>query len=380
MNKIGIVTLVDYNNYGNRLQNYATHYTLSSMGYDVQTIDYTVQSRNPIMDKIKTVRRVPFNQIINRISKRIVKPLRKDDQRNESMQRMKEFNFRAFSSKYIKEYKFVIKNKADLEYLNNKYDYFIVGSDQVWNPFFFNSTNNTELNFLPFASKHKRIAFSASFGIDDIPTTYKQQFKKWLSGMEYISVRENSGFDIIKELTGRDSVVLIDPTLMLTKDEWLNISKPIVENPTSNYIITYLIGNEADFYRNIVKKHAEKNNLTVINLGDYSDERYSIDPSEFISYINNADAVFTNSFHGTIFSIIFEKPFTVFNRTGDSIAMNTRIDTLLSKFKFQERVKLDLEDTNDIYNIDFSHTYSIIKDERLKAYKFLRTSLGIKDE
>ena len=378
--KIGIITLVDYNNYGNRLQNYATHRILSSMGYEVETIDYNIQQNKVLISKIRRVSKLPLKQIIRQLSKKINRTVNnEEDKRRINIQRQKESNFKEFSSKHICEFKFIIKNNADLEYLNKRYDYFVVGSDQVWNPYFFNGSTNTELNFLSFASKHKRIAFSASFGIDYIPENYSSKFTKWLSGMEHISVREDSGRDIVEKLSGRESKVLVDPTLVLTKKEWLEISKPIDIDSRNDYIVTYLIGDEAEYFRNIVKKYASKNGLKVINLFDYSDDRYTIDPSEFISYINNAEMVFTNSFHGTIFSIIFEKPFIVFNRIGSSASMNTRIDTLLSKFNYKERLRDDLENTEGIYNMDFSHTYQIIQCEREKVYKYLKDSLQAED-
>lgn len=380
MKKIGVITLVDYNNYGNRLQNYATHKILSSMGYNVETINYTVQLNNDLLSKIHRLRKLSLGEIINRISHKINQTTKtQEEKRKNEIQRQKELNFIEFSSKHICEYKYKIKTKEDLEYLNNRYDYFVVGSDQVWNPFFFNGTSNTELNFLTFATKHKRIAFSASFGIDYIPDNYSKRFAKWLAEMEHISVREDSAYNIIRNISGKDSIVLVDPTLLLTQKEWLNISKPIKHEIKNEYLLTYIIGNEAEYYRNIVKKYAIKNGLTLINLFDILDERYTIDPSEFISYIYNAKMIFTNSYHGTIFSIIFERPFIVFERTGSSASMNTRIQTLLKKFNFKERIRKDLEDINDLYRMDFSHSYPIIENERKKALEFLMDSLGQKE-
>lgn len=375
MKKIGIITLVDYNNYGNRLQNYATHKILSSMGFYVETIDYTVQLDNYLISKIYRLRKLSLSQIVNLLSHKINKiaNTQKENRKNEQ-QRQKESNFKVFSSKHIREYKYKIKTKKDLDYLNNRYDYFVVGSDQVWNPFYFNGTSNTELNFLTFASKHKRIAFSASFGMDYIPDNYLQRFTKWLAEMEHISVREDSAYNIIRNLSGKDSIVLVDPTLLLSKEEWLDISEPIKHELKNEYLLTYIIGEEAEYYRNIVKEYAIENGLILINLFDISDDRYTIDPSEFISYIYNAKMIFTNSYHGTIFSIIFEKPFIVFERTGISASMNTRIDTLLTKFDFKERIRKNLDNINDKYIMDFSHTYSIIQNERNKAFKFLMDS------
>src|SRR5699024_7327637 len=130
--------------------------------------------------------------------------------------------FKEFSHKFIKETDFKITD----DYLPNKlndYDFFVTGSDQVWNPFF---TNSSSLYFLTFAPRKKRIAYAPSFGISEVPDLLRENFTKWLSEIEHLSVREDAGADIIKQLTNRDSEVVADPTLLLTKESWLSIAEP----------------------------------------------------------------------------------------------------------------------------------------------------------
>ena len=107
--------------------------------------------------------------------------------------------------------------------LSDQYDYFITGSDQVWNP---NYLYGSSIYFLAFAPKHKRIAFAPSFGVSEIKPEYVERYKEWLSGMHRLSVREDDGAKIIKRINRKRRPVLVDPTMLLTKEKWLSIAKP----------------------------------------------------------------------------------------------------------------------------------------------------------
>ena len=218
-------------------------------------------------------------------------------------------NFMEFSKTYINETDYIVSKKHIPENLSDRYDYFITGSDQVWNP---DNLHGTSFFFLTFAEQYKRIAYAPSFGVSEIKPEFIEDYKEWISGMYKLSVREDDGAKIIKKLTGRESPVLVDPTLLLTKEKWLSIAKEASNKPKDKYLLTYFLGGIPTQYKKEIKKTAKENNLEIINLGDIKEkDTYQTGPSEFIDYINNCSVMFTDSFHGTVFSILFEKPFVV---------------------------------------------------------------------
>lgn len=212
-------------------------------------------------------------------------------------------------------------------------NFFVVGSDQVWNPYF----GGYSYEFLTFAPKEKRFSFAASIGTDQIPENQKPYFKKYLSEMNYISVRENKAAEIVKDLTGRDVDVVLDPTLLLPKEQWIEIvSKPNIEID-ENYICTYFLGEIPE----AVYSFAKKKNLKIYKLNSIEQkELYDINPAEFLYMIKNADYVLTDSFHAVVFSIIFNKDFYVFERKQAGVAnMFSRIETITQRFDLQSRIQ-----------------------------------------
>src|SRR5699024_4424214 len=147
------------------------------------------------------------------------------------------------SNLFLNESNFILKNNETPHEKLGDFDFFIVGSDQVWNP---HNLHGTSFYFLDFAPKEKRISYSASFGIDSIPEKYEKLYIEKLSEMSHISVREHAGANIVKKLTGTDAPVLVDPTMLLTKDEWLSLSKRASNRPKSPYMLTYFLGGPND--------------------------------------------------------------------------------------------------------------------------------------
>jgi exopolysaccharide biosynthesis predicted pyruvyltransferase EpsI len=371
--KIGIITLNGYNNYGNRLQAYATQKIIKNLGFDVDIIitkDTLPYEKNKIKKEIKKIYN-NFAIIIDQIKGS--PPLYKHIRRKGKDEREKPFII--FSKKYLSEAFY--DDEKNLNKISDNYDFFIAGSDQVWNPNYINN-KKASIYFLTFAPRDKRIAYAASFGISNIPAKYMNDYKKWLSGIKNISVRENAGAKIINNLIGITPPVLIDPTLMLSKKEWLSISKIHVNKPRENYLLTYFVGGMDDKIKTKIKKISLDYNLKIIKLADLGDKkRIKTDPSEFIDYINSAKMFLTDSFHGVIFSIIMETPFIVLERNDQANSMFSRIDTLLKKFKLEGR-KIEKINSNDkIFDIDFSHTQPILEYEQNKAINFLKKSLNI---
>jgi len=376
MKKIAILTINDYQNYGNRLQNYATQEVLKTLGFSVETIVNSTMlkkqnNKNKIIDRINNLRRMTTKERYRRITSMLLKYLYKRKIENNKAKRIE--SFKNFTKNCILETKYTISVDNIPDTLATKFDYFITGSDQVWNPFI---KQGTSIYFLTFAQKIKRIAYSPSFGVSEIPSKYIENYKVWLSEMSKLSVRENSGSAIIRKLTGRDAIVLIDPTLMLTKEKWISISKRASNKPKKEFLLKYILGTSSHDYKRIIKKIAKENDLKIVNLADIKDkENYKVDPSEFIDYINSASIVCTDSFHACIFSILMETPLIVFDRIG-TLSMNSRIDTLLSTFKLESRLLKNIKTNEQIFNVDYSHVASILEFERNKAINYLKEALN----
>lgn len=375
MEKIGIITLNGYVNYGNRLQNYALQEVLKTYNYEVETIWVIINKNKPsdftFREKVvRTFSNTP-KENLQKIKGKIMGKLVND---NLYQQRME--NFKTFSKRYIHETSYKISKDNIPKGLEDEYDFFVTGSDQVWNPFF---RKGDPTYFLTFAPEDKRIAYAPSFGTDKIPKEFKKRYKNWISEMAHLSVREEAGAKIIKELSGRDAPVLVDPTLLLDKHQWLSIAKSPSQKPKSKYLLTYFLGDVSLSTKRYINKVAKSNELQVINLAKESEKEVFLSgPSEFIHYINNATLFLTDSFHGGVFSILLETPFVVFNRAGKLPSMTSRIDTLLSKFKYENRHFNNINTNEDLFNIDFNHVQPILNEEKKKAFDYIERALKVK--
>ncbi len=367
MKKVGIITLNGYYNYGNRLQNYAVQEVIKSFGFEVETIlvNSSKKAHITLSDRIE---RFTFSKLYYKLKRVFYKSL--------IIERSNVF--KEFTNNYITETDYSISEDHIPNDIGNRYDFFIAGSDQVWNP---KNINGSSIYFLSFAPKHKRVAYAPSFGVSSIPEEYTKPYSSWLSEIESISVREHAGAELIKKLTGRDAVVLIDPTMMLTKEKWLSISKEAVGNAKSNnYLLTYFLGKMSETDYDYIKDISQKNHLEILNLASLNNkELFASGPAEFIDLINNASLLCTDSFHGVIFSILMETPFIVFERKGIVKSMYSRIDTLLKTFKLESRKSSELDGNHQIFGMDFSHIQPILKLERTKAVNFLKHALDLED-
>lgn len=364
--KVAILTLTDYYNYGNRLQNYASQEVLKSLGCEVETIAVEPTSirfnwkrlknsiRGSLYSKHPNVNREKYNSHVK-------------------------FNkFYSFSKQNIKmsRYKINYKNINRLKKgLNQEYDFFVVGSDQVWNPHYY----FTELFLLPFADKSKRVSFAASIAVDEIPNNKLKLFKQRLNEMHSISIREYKGAELVNEVSGREATVVLDPTLMLSKEKWLQIANTPSWVKGKKYILTYTLGQESSEFKSFMNKILKEQDIEVINLLDKTNRLiYEIDPGGFISLINNANLIVTDSFHGAIFSIIMKKPFVVFERKDLLVPMNSRVETLLTTFKMKQRLISNIKSVDDVYNLDFTEAHEILKVEQKKTLAYLQHALNRK--
>ena len=256
-----------------------------------------------------------------------------------------------------------------------KYDFVISGSDQVWNPTF---GRLRDVDLLCFVEPDKRVAFSASFGVSYIPEDIENKVGKALKKFKAISVREDVGKKIVEDLTGRTDVeVLIDPTMLLTADEWDKVSKKPTMLKNDKYILNYFLGNLSDERRNEINRVAKENNCEVINILDKESPFYECGPSEFLYLEKNAFLICTDSFHSSVFGILYNTPFLVFEREDNNASMNSRLDTLLSKFKLEDR-RYKGKITKKDLKCDYKEAYNILDKERIKSMNFLKKALDIK--
>lgn len=350
MKKVGIVTINDYNNYGNRLQNYAVEKILEKLNVDVVTL-----KNEPCL-----------NTKENFLLRKIKSCFNKDSYSNIEERKLCFENF----NKYIN----FSKNKISVFSKLNEYDFFITGSDQVWNP---NFGRLREVDMLAFAPPQKRISFSASFGVKELNKKECQKVEDEISVFKAISVREESGKKIIEEITGReDIIVLLDPTMMLSDKEWEKVAKKPKMLKDERYILNYFLGDLSEKRKLVIEKIAKENNCKIINILDINDPFYCTGPSEFLYLEKNAFLICTDSFHSSVFSIIFEKPFLVFDREDSHVAMNSRIETLLSKFNLQNR-RFNEKLSENLFSIDYENSKKVIEEEKYKTMKFLKDALNV---
>ena len=268
-------------------------------------------------------------------------------------------------------------NLTPFSKIADKFDFFIVGSDQVWNP---NFGRLRDVDLLKFARNEQKIAFSASFGVSSLNNSNENKIKRSISTFKAVSVREDEGKRIIEKLTKRTDVeVLVDPTMLLTAEKWDKVSKKPNNLKYKKYILNYFLGELSEQRKNEINKIAKENNCDIINILDNTDPMYESGPSEFLWLEKNAFLICTDSFHSSVFAILYNRPFVVFNREDKEQKMNSRIDTLISKFKLKNREYNGKNITKDNLNHDYTEAYRILEEERKKSDKFLRKALEIKE-
>lgn len=346
-----IVTISDYGNLGNRLQNYAVYKTLLNHGYAV-----TAEMKMPNNYCIYWLKRI-LGKLCDNIW--LSNLITKD--------RCSTYLYYKFSNRIPTTWKCYM-NKEEL--LNFKSYKIFYGSDQIWNPEF-----GPENCIVPKTVKEKNIALCASIGADHIPEDQIKKYKEGLSRFSHISVREDKAADIVEELTGNRPVVLIDPTLSLDRTEWEKIEcRPYYKSKrywnSRKYIFLYFLGELSTTRKSQIKKLAEKYNADIVDAtrGDICNY---IGPAEFIWLIHHSMMVITDSYHGSIFSFIFDKAFYVLDREDTEIkmSMNSRFDTLFKKLDLYDRKNSNILEY--ICEHDYSRSYELLVNERKKYFEYI---------
>ncbi len=272
-----------------------------------------------------------------------------------------------------------IYNHFNAAEMNEYYDGFIVGSDQVWNPEFYNPGL-----FLDFAANDKyKASYAASISQQRLDAKFSFRFKSHLIGFDKISLRE-SNTEILDGIAQIPVEVSLDPTLLLTKEEWdIICSKRIVDEP---YLFCYFLGDSIE-QRKRAEEYAKINKLKIVTFpnllgkyrecdADFGDFRlYDSSPQDFISLIKYSDYIFTDSFHASVFSLIYHKQFLVFQRA-EFPAMITRINTLLDLFEVKERIldeNCGIDEMQNLANVDYSNPFNKFNCMKEKSIKYLNS-------
>ena len=351
MRRIGIISLCGNNNFGNKLQNYALYYYLKKM--DNNEV-YSIWIENNFeAGRIKSLLKIMKNNIIN----------------PKEIKRTK--YFKKFNKEFLNFYKKRVIFNHDLKDISKDFDFLIVGSDQVWN---YNIMNNFNTFFM-LGCQTINISYAASFSCDNIPDNLKTRYKEGLENLDYISVREEKGKELAQALTDKNILVLVDPTLLLDKDDWKSVIKETKETIEGNYILLYFLGELSEERKERITLFSKEKKFKIINVLDQKSNFYNIGPQEFLYLIKNASLVFTDSFHACVFSMIFDKSFVIFNREGNGSGMESRIKTLISKFKLKDREYNGDSITDNNIKHDYSNAFKILQDEKKKSKLFLMDAL-----
>lgn len=306
MMKIAIVTIQSMN-YGNRLQNYALQEVLRDFG-EVKSL---LRSKEPPFAKLKHNLRATFGH--DNVSQ-----------------------FRRFDIDHIDFAKEVLSDFYTTDRLAELFDKFVIGSDQVWNPTF---SFNGSSDYLPMVSSDRKIAYAASFGVTKIEKG-EDEIASYLQDIPAISMREEAGAAIVKKLTGRNVPVVLDPTMLLSVERWRAVAKKPKHFGSDSFVFKYVLGNDVNNSR--IDKIALDRKSRII---DINDESLCIGPAEFVWLIDHCDAVCTDSFHASVFALLYHKPLGIYEREDSEADMSSRLDTLCSLFG-AERCRANSDEFN----------------------------------
>lgn len=367
MKKIGIITIVKVNNYGAELQAYALQEKLNLLGYHAEIIDYLFYKNKdykkehianpfyayPLKMRIKEF----FEPIYNNI--RCIPYWRSKKKRDDA--------FKAFHEKYTRFSSICYRSYSQLYCAPPQYDVYCVGSDQVWNPRCFTNLNPYFVSFAPKGKK--RISYASSFGVQKLPLSVQYKYKKLLIQMDAISVREDVGIKIVNDIAQKKAYKVADPTLLLTIDEWRKLVS-YDKVPKEKYVLIYVL-NKSNYIKQIALEIAKKYGFKVVRIckdaykQDFLSEKIinvlDAAPDDFLGLIEKAEIVLTNSFHGTVFSILFKRNFYTIVKRG--VENNSRQLSLLKTLNL-DRVRYE----DDIF-LEANPILWEIVDEDLKEFR-----------
>ena len=373
--KIGILTFHNAHNYGASLQAYALKTCVEQMGHEVAVINY----RNP-----KIEGQYP-KQLRPKITKKVLNPKNWKQFLYDTIRGI--YGQKAWSGQWEAFDRFItqklLENETRLihpeDFAGLGKDAYLLGSDQIWSSFLTGTLD--PVYFGKFKKNERIISYAASLANGKIAENEENAFQELLKNVDGISVREEKLADQLRKITGREVATGVDPTLLLEERDYLDLMTtekrlPDGKLPTEEkYVFAYFVVEEKAV-EECAKKVAKKMGLQLIELHYYhmpeiSEKNQFADfgPGDFLAYIKNAEIVITNSFHGTVFSILFGKPFySVYKKNG-------RVDNLLDFLEIPERHVSGAEEIEKLDEIDYEKVHKKLAEYRESSLRFLRENL-----
>ncbi|WP_158210641.1 polysaccharide pyruvyl transferase family protein [Myroides phaeus] len=384
--KIAILTFFKSGNFGGELQAYALQKVLRESGYNVEVLHQLRPNNKEFIDtgNYKPIyspqdKKTKSSRIKGKIVANVTKIYNGLFGKNA---RVRAKRFDEFERTHINLTPKVFYSFDDLYNSNLDYDIYVVGSDQVWN---FEYIFSPEPYFLTFAqSGAKRVSYAASIGHSELPEEIKPFYKKWIDQFDSISLREQQGVDIVKSISDKEAITVLDPTLLIKKAEWVKYLGVDNLDKNEKYLLIYtLVESKYVFEKAFeIAKHLNLKIKRVVPRS-WTREVYSnvenifdAGPIEFIELFANASFVLTNSFHGTAFSVNFNIPF--YSIPKKTKKTNSRFINLLKLVGLSDRIVYDGEN-RDVLNsieVDFSKANQKLDEERVKSLEFLYKSIN----
>lgn len=362
---VGILTVNDQSNYGNRLQNYAIQKLLGRFSHDVVTVYGYLGCNNSFALLKKKMKR----KFLHPLKTRLFAGLPSSRQLLGRQRR----RFDEFTARYINDTRCSVSSVSGLEAKGQKPGIFVLGSDQIWNDRWL-TPSDLVLRLGGFSAQEPVISYAASFGVDEVEDNYKKIFESYLPRLSAISVREEKAVSLVKSLSGQQAQVVLDPTLMLSPDEWLTITNGFVPDD-DRYVLTYFLGKPTAAQDARIRQYAEANHCRIRRILDPSDpETYVAGPAEFVELIQKAQYVFTDSYHACCFSVLFNVQFKVFSRSGieKKSNMNSRMETLFHLFELGKT----MEDEDNSKPIDYEKVNRLLDSLRNQSNEWLFNALS----
>jgi len=375
MKKVGLLTCF-LDNYGACLQALALQRQIQKLGCECNIIAY-IGPDGYLRDDFALIAKMRLRSLAQDL-KNLTKKEKPYDWRKTHLA------FYKFRKKYLQFDQSIrfCYTPEDLEAASDQYDAFVCGSDQIWNPTFYKCNN--PVYFLRFAKDKKRISYAPSIGLSEIPAEYREEFVTYIRDFDCVSVREQQGAQIVKELCGRDAKVVLDPTILAGPEFWNGLLESNYPLPYEKYIFSYIFS-DTDESRDYLKQVQEKTGLPIVhvNIGKLSYEglnaycKHYADPMDFLQLLKNAQFVVTDSFHATAFSLLFNKDLYVFKRehAGEKIDMLSRLNSILSYAGLEDRlVPLD-QPFEEKESIDFVPVNQRLAALRADSEEYLKNAL-----
>ena len=365
MNGSGVllVTLTGGFNYGNRLQHFALKTAIEKHGYSVVSLNVRGNPESSPKLLIKEAVLSTANRLgIHRFRNKLARIKRRD--------KLSVFDRTHMGTILYMPVEQVRRTNWEA------YHCAVTGSDQVWHNWHWkNVSDELSYFYLEFMPVDKRVSYAPSFGFTAFPHEDIETHRRGLMDMCALSCREQEGCELIEQLTGRKAQKVLDPTLLLTADEWKQLEEKPKHSVPERYMIQFFLGKVSEEYADEMSRISLEKKIPIVNLQDVNDpDNYGLSPSEFIWMIHHADTVCTDSFHASVFSILFERNLRVFERISPQHGnMFGRLHDLLEPLGLM----------GNVYGVDKSMSTALsepakryLENERRVSMEYLRNSLN----